>query len=211
MRPRPGAARMYPETDVPPIEITRKYLGELRSRLPRFPEQEAERLMREYNVNEKLARQLLDSEYADVFEVIVHETSVSPTVIAATLTETLKALKRDGVQIRKVSEDQLVQVFRLVDSEKTSKEAIPEIIAWLSEHEDAKPLHAIETLGLTMISEQELGSIIDELVEKNRKLVSEGGDRAFGFLMGAVMREYRGKVKPELASRIIREKLAERH
>ena len=37
MRPRPGAARMYPETDVPPIQLTKEYLDELSGRLPELP------------------------------------------------------------------------------------------------------------------------------------------------------------------------------
>ncbi len=48
MRPRPGAARMYPETDVPPIQLTKEYLDELAGRLPELPEQLMKRLMTEY-------------------------------------------------------------------------------------------------------------------------------------------------------------------
>jgi len=63
MRPRPGAARMYPETDVPPIPITTKHIHRLRKALPELPEQRIKRLIREYGINEKLARQLQDSDY----------------------------------------------------------------------------------------------------------------------------------------------------
>ncbi|MEM2914512.1 MAG: Glu-tRNA(Gln) amidotransferase subunit GatE [Candidatus Bathyarchaeia archaeon] len=208
MRPRPGAARMYPETDVPPITITQEYLEKLRLNLPEPSERKAERFKREYGLNEKLVMQLLDSGYEGLFEDIVRRTAVSPTVVAATLTETFKALKRDGVEIDNLADDQIIEVFRLVGSEKTSKEAIPEIVTWLSKHEDAKPIDAVKALGLAMISQQELESAIDEIVKKNDRLIRERGEGAFGTLMGAVMKEFRGKVKPELVGKILKEKLS---
>ncbi|MCW4020297.1 MAG: Glu-tRNA(Gln) amidotransferase subunit GatE [Candidatus Bathyarchaeota archaeon] len=209
MRPRPGAARMYPETDVPPIEITAECVRRLRLSLPELPEQKADRLIGEYGVNEKLASQLVDSDYGDLFEMIVEETEVSPTFVAATLTEIFKALERDGVEVEKVTDDRIVEVFRLVDSEKTPKEAVPEIVTWLSKHVDAKPVDAVEALGLGMISGDELEAIVGEVIEKNAEVIRERGGRAFGFLMGSIMRDYRGKVKADLVSEILKKKLSE--
>jgi glutamyl-tRNA(Gln) amidotransferase subunit E len=208
MRPRPGAARMYPETDLPPITITQEYVEKLRSSLPEPLEQKAERFMRKYSLNEKLVWQLLNSEYDVLFEDIIDKTAVSPAFVAATLTETFKALKREGVEIDNLTDDQIIEVFKLVGSEKTSKEAIPEIITWLSEHEDARPINAVKALGLAMISEKELKLLIDEFVKKNEKIIKDKGQRAFGALMAAIMKEFRGKVKTELVSEILKEKLS---
>jgi len=207
MRPRPGAARMYPETDVPSIEVTIDYLERLRSRLPEAPERKTAWLMKEYGLNEKLAVQLLNSTYADLFEVLAQESNVSPTVIAANLTETFKALKRDGVEVERLREDQIVGVFRLVGVGKTSKEAIPDVVKWLSEHEDARPIDAVEHLGLVTISREELESAIDKLIDKNSDLIKEKGAEASGFLMGLIMKEYRGRVNVETVRQILREKL----
>jgi len=207
MRPRPGAARMYPETDVPPIGITDDYIKQLRSRLPEPPEKMAQRIVKNYGLNEKIARQIQDSEYLNLFEEIAGKTGVSSTFIAAAFTETFKALKRDGVEVGKVSDDQLMEVFQLVDAGKTPKEAVPNIISWLAQHEGSIPSEAVKALGLSMISEQELARIIDDIVSKNDEVVRERGADAFGFLMGLVMREYRGKVQPEQVSRALKEKL----
>ena len=210
MRPRPGAARMYPETDVPPIEITPEYPNQLRERLPELPEQKTRRLIKEYGLNKKLARQLQDSPYADLFEVIVKETSVSPTVVAANLTETFKALKRDGVEVENLKDDQIVGVFRLAGSKKTSKEAIPEIVTWLSKHDDAEASEAVEALGLGMIPKEELESMIDELIEKNKDLVRGRVEKAFGFLMGSIMREHRGRVNVDSVRKLLKARLAKK-
>ena len=208
MRPRPGAARMYPETDVPPIAITPEHIRRLKKRLPELPEQKTKRIIREYGINEKLARQLQDSDYSDLFEVIVEETSASPTLVAATLTETFKALKREGVKVENLRDDQIIEAFRLVSSGKTSKEALPEIVKWLSIHEEASPMEAIEALGLSMLSEDELREVIKDEVSRNEEIISQRGQRAFGFLMGQIMKKHRGRVKAEEVSRLLREELA---
>jgi len=209
MRPRPGAARMYPETDVPQIQPTKDYLDELRSRLPELPEQKMGRLMKEYGLNRKLARQILDSEYADLFEAIAKETGVSPTVIAVALTETLKALRREGVEVEKVGDEQFMELFGLIGSGKTTKEAIPEIITWLSKHEGATAKEAVESLGLAMISRRELEAMIDDLIKRNESLVKERGTDAFGPLMGMIMKNVRGRVKAELVSELLKRRLKE--
>jgi len=208
MRPRPGAARMYPETDVPPIPITTEHTHQLKKALPELPKQRIKRLIQEYGINEKLARQLQDSDYGSLFETVVKETKVSPTLVAATLTETFKSLRRDGVEVERLRDDQIIEAFKLVSSGRTSKEALPEIVKWLSKHEETSPMEAVKALGLGMLSKDELSRIIKETISQNRDLIIERGQTAFGFLMGLIMKKYRGKVNAEEVSRLIREELS---
>jgi glutamyl-tRNA(Gln) amidotransferase subunit E len=209
MRPRPGAARMYPETDVPPIQLSEEYVKKLRTCLPELPEQKVKRLTKEYGLNTKLVKQILNSEYVDLFEKAAKETKVSPTVIAVALTETMKALKRDGIEVEKVSDEQLRELFGLVDTGETAKEAIPDIITWLSKHEGATVKEAVENLGLAMISQEKLEKIIDDLMSENKNLIAERKQGAFGTLMGIVMKKVRGRVKAELVSEMLKRKLKE--
>jgi glutamyl-tRNA(Gln) amidotransferase subunit E len=207
MRPRPGAARMYPETDIPPTQITEGYIKKISSRLPELPEQKLKRLIENYKLNEKLAKQILDSEYSEIFEVIVKESAVSPTTVAAFLTETLKALKREGIQIEKISENQMREIFKKLSCGELTKEAMPDIFSWLSTHEDKKVQEAISTLNLKILSTEELDKIIKDTIENNRKIVEEKGENAFGFLMGIIMKKVRGKANPDIVSELLRKNL----
>jgi len=209
MRPRPGAARMYPETDVPPIQLTRDYLEKLRTQLPELLEQKMRRLMKEYGLNRKLAKQILDSEYGDLFETVAKETGVSSTIIAVTFTETLKALRREGINVEAVTDGQFRELFRLIGSGKTAKEAIPEVITWLSKHGGATAKEALENLGLAMISQKELERMIDDLIERNKSLIEKRGRGAFGPLIGMIMKKVRGRVKAEMVSEILKKRLEE--
>ncbi len=207
MRPRPGAARMYPETDIPPIQLTQEDIERLMTRLPELPEQKLNRLMREFQVNRKLASQVMNSEYANLFEKIAGETKVSATVIAVALTETMKALRREGIATESVADEQVEEIFHLISSGKTTKEAIPEIITWLSKHEEKTAIEALEDLGLGVLTERELDTIVNDAIEQNQNLVQEKGADAFGPLMGIIMKKARGRAKAQSISGILKRKL----
>ena len=207
MRPRPGAARMYPETDVPPVHISTKYVESLHNRLPELPEEKLHRLAQEFRLNRKLAKQIIGSEYGPVFDAAVRESPVSPTLVAVVLTETLKALRRDGVAVENVSDEQLLEMFRNVGSEQIAKEAAPEVIVWLANHEGATVEEAVEALGLGRISQDELENIIDVLIEDNRHLLKRRKDKAFGVLMGLAMNKVRGRTKAKVVSELVKRKL----
>ncbi len=207
MRPRPGAARMYPETDIPPTLVTTEFVEKVRSNLPEPAEKKLSRLMKQYNLNEKLAKQLADSEYNLLFETIVKESGVAPSTVAVFLTETLKALKREGVQVESVDENQMKNIFKAVGSGELAKEAIADVFSWLSKHESKKVEDAVNALGLKMFSESELEPIITRVLEANKQSIDKLGKNAFGTIMGVVMREVRGKANPDLVSKLLQERL----
>src|SRR3989337_2231228 len=207
MRPRPGAARMYPETDVPPIQVTGNYLAQMKARLPELPEPKMTRLMKEYGLNQKLAKQVLDSEYTQLFETVAKETKDSPPVVAATLTETFKSLRREGVETRNISDQQILELFNFIAAGKTTKEGITSLVSWLVIHENASLKGALDNLGLGMLSEAQLESIIDDLLKENKSLVETRGKNAFGALIGMVMKKVRGKADAELVARVLKKKL----
>jgi glutamyl-tRNA(Gln) amidotransferase subunit E len=207
MRPRPGAARMYPETDIAPSVINSAFVEKIRLNLPEPAEKKLERLMKEYRLNAKLAKQIVDSEYGGLFEVIVKESSVAATTVAVFLTETLKALKRDSVQVEKVTEGQVMEIFRGVGSGEIAKEAVADIFVWLSENEGENLHDAVGALGLKMFSKAELAKLVDQVIAENRQSVDQMGKKAFGMLMGIVMKEVRGKADPGLVNALLRERL----
>lgn len=209
MRPRPGAARMYPETDIPPVQVTEDDVRRISSQLPELPEEKLERLMEEYGLNQKLARQVLDSKYSQLFETIMRESEVSPTTVAVFLTETLKSLKRDAARVDRVSESRIREVFSKMSGGELTKEALPDVIVWLSKQEEKGVQEAIESLGLKVVSEDELRKFVEEVVEDNKNLIRERGEDSFGILMGIVMKKLRGRVDAALASKMLKERLRE--
>jgi len=207
MRPRPGAARMYPETDIPPSLIESAFVDKIRLNLPEPAEKKLARLRREYSLNEKLAKQIVDSEYGGLFEVIVKESGVTATTVAVFLTETLKALKRDNVQVEKVKDDQILGIFKGIGSGEITKEAVADVFVWLSKNVGKRLGDAVKSLNLQMFSKAELEALVDRAIAANRQSGDKLGKNAFGLLMGIVMKEVRGRADPELVSKLLKERL----
>ncbi len=207
MRPRPGAARMYPETDIPPTQITDELVEKIGSSLPELPEKKIERLIKECKLNQKLAKQIMNSEHGELFESIIRKSNVSPTTVAVFLTETLKSLKRDGVQVDKVSDDQVEEIFKNLSSGELTKESMQDVVSWLSKNEGKTVKNAVENLGLKVASSEELAKTVDRVIASNKGIVEERGLNAIGPLMGIVMKEMRGKVNAALASELIKKKI----
>jgi glutamyl-tRNA(Gln) amidotransferase subunit E len=207
MRPRPGAARMYPETDILAQPITVELVKKVQSNLPEPADKKLMRLIKQYGLNEKLGKQLVDSEYNNLFEIIIKESAVAPSTVSAFLTETLKALKREGIQIVNVSDDQIKSIFKAIGLGELTKEAIADVFSWLSKNESKTVQNAIDALGLKMYTEADLKPVIDRVILDNKAIVDKLGKNAFGMLMGATMKEVRGKANPELVGKLLKERL----
>ena len=207
MRPRPGAARMYPETDIPAQPITDQLVDKVRSYLPEPADKKFARLIKQYGLNEKLAKQLIDSEYLLIFEDTAKNSGVAGSTIAAFLTETVKALKRENIQTENITDDQINAIFKAIGLGELAKEALPDVFSWFSKNENKTVQDAVAALGLKMFTEADLAPIIDRIIASNKQQIKKLGKNAQGMLMGVTMKEVRGKANPELVARLLRERL----
>src|SRR5207249_10789350 len=107
-RPLPGKARMYPETDVPPIRVTRERLERIREHLPERPDVTVSRLVREYAIHEQQARQLVQEGMDELFEPLAREFGEAK-LVATVLLYNFGELRReprdvDGIPIDRLRE-----------------------------------------------------------------------------------------------------------
>ncbi len=160
LRPMPGAARLYPETDIPPIKITKDFLGDVKSALPKTLVEREKELSKVMPA--ELARQIIRSRNYDLFEEIISEIKTDPKLVATTLTSIVKDLKRKGIIIE-MSKDDYKELFRLVADEKVSKDAIPQIIEHAKRGEIRNAVKRFE-----MLPDKELKKIISEIVKANQ-------------------------------------------
>jgi glutamyl-tRNA(Gln) amidotransferase subunit E len=207
MRPRPGAARMYPETDIPPTLITPELIERIQASLPESAETKQHRLSKQYSLNEKLAKQIIDSEYSLLFDAIVKESGVSATTVAVFLTETLTALRRESIAVEAVSDSQISALFKAVGAGELTKEAIGDVFTWLAKNPDKSVQDAAQSLGFKMLSKAELEALVDRVITQNKAQVEKLGKGAFGLVMGLTMKDARGKASPEAVSQIVKQKL----
>lgn len=201
MRPLPGAARMYPETDVLPVDITAEYWDALE--LPELITEKEKRYASGLGLDKSLAKQMAYSSKAAVFEEALSK-GIKPNLAARTLLSTLRELSRDGVGVDAISGSDVIELLLAVEEGKAAKEAVPDI---LREIANGIPVNdAIERIAPS-ISEDELVSMIKDILEERRDFVKEQGMRAVGPVMGIVMKEVRGRVDGKVISEILKKEI----
>jgi glutamyl-tRNA(Gln) amidotransferase subunit E len=121
-RPLPGRARMYPETDIPPIKVTTDMI----STAAKAESLEDKQKKLEEILNPELAKKMLKSRNLSLFEKLVKQ-GADPMLVANTLENTLVSLRREGVVIENL-EFVLPQLFAAYSYGKFVKAAIPAIL-----------------------------------------------------------------------------------
>ncbi|HZD83843.1 MAG TPA: Glu-tRNA(Gln) amidotransferase subunit GatE [Nitrososphaeraceae archaeon] len=208
-RPRPGAARMYPETDIPPIQINNSVIESLIDKVPKSWDENVNTLARKYSLNRKHAEQIFDSNYLGIFEEIASLTKVQPTFIVSKLTEDLINLERQGLDTTVLTDEIIIDVFRRLDAGTIAKESIALIFEKILRKESITIDQAIEALGITTISDQEMEMTIDKVLEENMPVIRAKGMASLGMLMGRSMSVLRGKIDGQKINSTLRKKLEE--
>jgi glutamyl-tRNA(Gln) amidotransferase subunit E len=209
-RPRPGAARMYPETDIPPISIDKSLLNSLSDKIPKSWDDNIKILAEKYSLNKKIAEQIFDSNYFTIFEKIVASVKIEPTFVASKLTEDLVNLERQGLDVMLLTEDILMDVFKKLDARIIAKESIVLIFEKILRKEVKTVDEAITALGITSITDQELDMAIDRILEQNISIIRQKGTESSGMLMGRIMAIFRGKVDGQKINSALRERLEQK-
>lgn len=201
MRPLPGAARMYPETDVLPVDIADEFWDSLE--LPELITEKEKRFAGELGLDESLAKQMAYSSKAPLFEDAISK-GVKPNLAARTLLSTLRELAREGVATDSVPDDEIITLLLAVEEGNAAKEAVPDILREVAG--GAAVSDAIEKIAPS-ISEEELVSMIRGILSERQDFVKEQGMRALGPVMGVVMKEVRGRVDGKVISEALKKEI----
>ena len=203
LRPRPGASRMYPETDIPPILVTSDELENAEKNIPKSWDESLLELQKKYNLNPQLSEQIFDSRYIELFEKIVERTKVNPTFVASILCSTITNLERSGLNSNLLRNEDIVKSFQLLEVGKIAKESIEMIFENIMDSKSQTIEEAMKNASIEAVNESDLEKIIEEIVEKNQEIVKNQKERAVGPLMGIAMAELRGKASGELVNKLL--------
>ncbi|MDW0255605.1 MAG: Glu-tRNA(Gln) amidotransferase subunit GatE [Nitrososphaeraceae archaeon] len=208
-RPKPGASRMYPETDIPYISIDKRKLKQLSQDTPQPWNEIIDQICKKYNINKTLAENIFDSKYFTLFEKIVSHTSISPSFVISKLTEDLVSMEREGYDSSILSEDVLFCLFTELDNSRITKESIPLVIEKLLKNESMDVDEIISSFGTESISEEYVDETISKIIHENATVISQKGLDSVGLLMGRCMEVLRGKIDGEKVNKKLIAKLTE--
>jgi glutamyl-tRNA(Gln) amidotransferase subunit E len=204
LRPLPGAARMYPETDVPPVELDLEG-----TEPPELLTEKAERYEAEHGLDASLAEQVAYGRRMGLFEAAV-EQGVDPTLAAQTVEGTVTELRRDDVPIEQLDDERFLDAFSLLTAGAVTTEGLPDLLAALAEDPDRSPTEVAEREDLGSAGNEEVREVVVEVVERNAAQVEAEGMGAFSGLMGECMGALGGRAEGDTVSDLLREEIQQR-
>jgi aspartyl-tRNA(Asn)/glutamyl-tRNA(Gln) amidotransferase subunit B len=203
--------RYFPEPDLIPIAPTEAMLERARSALPELPAARAERLERDLLLPADTAKLLaFRSELGDFFEAALSGDGTDPRTLANWTTNELTARIGDadpaGTRLDPTAFARLVEMVAAKEvSASAGKEVLDVLVA-----EGGDPAAVVESRGLGRAGQDELEAIVDRAIEENQSAVEkirEGKMQAVGAIVGAVMRETKGRADGGEVQRMIRERI----
>ncbi|MDE1847141.1 MAG: Glu-tRNA(Gln) amidotransferase subunit GatE [Candidatus Micrarchaeota archaeon] len=183
LRPIPGGARLYPETDAMPVGVDKDVLEKLGSKIPNIEATQA-RLQKEIG-NAQLAEQMIKSVQLPLYNLISSESGADRKFVAAFLLEKMKELRRSGLEVDAVPENVLVYIFKGYANGNLTKNAVEELVKGLPVNIDSVE-SIVSQKKLSRISGKELSKLLGSF---------KGEDR--GAIIKAVMSKYRLNVDGE--------------
>ena len=194
MRPLPGGARMYPETDIPPMPISQDMWKQVMENLPMTQDERRSRLEK-FDISEDQLKQLLSRELDDHF--VSHSQGLPQKAWATMLLENegdigLMALVLAAKEEGHVTREGMSALIAEFDGQNPT-------IDQLSSKADE--------LGLKPADASDLAEIVAMVVSNRLDFVKERGMGAMGPLMGLVMKECGGAADGKQVSALLREEI----
>lgn len=196
LRPLAGSARMYPETDLESITITKEKLKELKKELP-LTVAERETVYKKHGLNEKLTNEMKLDNKACFFEKLLKK-GFDATTTAVVLLEDLKRLEREiGENAKKISNKKIEEILETNKKGKLMKDIIYDVLLECAKNPEKSLEEIIKSKSKGNgkgSSSKDVEEKIVEIVKKNIAFIKEKKEHAVSALMGEVMKEFRGKI-----------------
>jgi aspartyl-tRNA(Asn)/glutamyl-tRNA(Gln) amidotransferase subunit B len=205
--------RYFPEPDLVPLAPTEEMLSRAREALPELPAARAERLERELGLSGDAARLLaFRSDLGDFYEAALSGDGGDPRTLANWTTNELTARIGDAdPAATKLEPGAFARLVGMVADKEVSASAGKEVLDVLVA-EGGDPATVVESKGLGRAGEDELGVVVDKAIAANGDAVEKyraGKKAAIGAIVGAVMRETKGRADGGEVQRLIRERLGD--
>lgn len=207
--------RYFPEPDLPPLSIDKKYIEELANSLPELPSKKIERYMESFSLSEYDAVLITsEKDLAEYFDDLI-QLNNNHKAAANWLIGPIRTYLQDAcINIKdfKVSPQKIADLIQLIDDGKlnysvAANKVFPALVENnnLSAEQAAVALHA-----LIDTNDDELSLLIDEVLNSYSDKVKEykqGKKGVIGLFMGELMKKSKGKINPQIANKLIIEKI----
>ncbi len=157
LRPLPGGARMYPETDCPPIQLTKERIKSL-AEVKGFDERVAD--YGQLGLGKTLAEKAARSEKTSLFESLANEYDAK--LVASLLLEKSVELKREGIDLSGFKEEEWRELLRLHAKEFITKAGMEESLKFLAKEPKEAFKRVLKEKGFKRLSAKEVNALAEK-------------------------------------------------
>jgi aspartyl-tRNA(Asn)/glutamyl-tRNA(Gln) amidotransferase subunit B len=207
--------RYFPEPDLVPLVIDKKWVEDVRRELPELPEARRGRYISDHGLSAEDAYILAESkEMADFFDASLKLGTPAKQASNFLLGPTNAYLKEAQKEFTdtKITPENMRDLVEAVSSGKLNSTSAKTVLVELLE-KPSSVSSVIEQKGLSQVSdESELAAVVDKVLAANPSQVAEfkaGKSKVRQFLFGETMKLLKGKGNPAVINKLLDEKLAQ--
>ena len=204
--------KYFTDPNLPPVKISREWVEEIRSELPRLQYERSLLYINDYGISRKDAYTIVrEMEISDYYEECIR-LGGDPILVCNWLTGSLVGnMNKMGMTIKDItlSPSMLVELIKLINDGKISGKQGKEVLEKVLET-GKTPSQLVSEMGLSQITdENEIRNIVLDVINDNLSLVDDykAGKRVFDYFIGQIMKKTRGRANPVITSRILKEEL----
>ncbi len=208
-----GDYRYFQEPDLPDLIVSSEEIEQTGNSLPEMPAVKHERFMQQYKLrNEDVRILIAEKETADYFEECITDISDIRKIANFFIKEIPAIMNKENIGIEKIgiSPENMNSLFKLIESDKLNLNAAQTVLAEMH-LTAADAVTVMREKGLEQTgNEEEIEKMADSVIMNNEKEVEryrKGEKQLFGFLVGQIMKESRGRANPKTVNEILRKKL----
>ncbi len=197
LRPLPGRARMYPETDLPLLKIEKKRIDRLKKNLPKL-KSDIRSELKKTGLNDELIELVLSNssaldEFLALIRVYNKDANLVGKMVSLWRAELARKTKKSFEEIFEILSERVYEKILLkVKSGELNKGHVKEVLARITGGEKLENALKVEKAG------------DDEIEEEIRKIVKEKPGLRENAYMGLVMKKFGGKADAKRAMEIIK-------
>ena len=205
--------RYFPDPDLPPLLINDDRIEKIKNELPELPDEKKKRFKEQYKLKDYDAEILVEDQFVSSFFEELVEKRDSKIVVSWVTVELFSYLKKKDVQLQdsEIKSKKIGDLLDLIINGSISNRQAKEIFEEYLET-DLGASDFIKKKGVKQVSDKsEIEALIKSVLQKNEGMVNDykkGKDKLFGFFVGQVMKESKGKANPQLVNQVLKDLLS---
>jgi len=185
LRPMPGADRMYPETDLPLLKISREFINSVKETLPKL-KSDIRGELKQKGLSEEMIGILIGENKLEEFELLLKIYNNSNFVAKMLLILPKEIASHEKISLERVEEklgmDVFEEVLRAVEAKKIQETDVKHVLEEIVKGKSVKQALSVEKIDLS------------EIEGEVAKLIKEKPGLSVGGYMGLIMARFKGKV-----------------